>query len=414
MKFLILFAVLGVALSSESRKTYNGYQVFQTEVLDKSGATALQKLAVENDHFDFWSGIPSTGTKAELMASPEDIDALREFFTARNIGFKLKVPDVQNFIDEASKTNSKKEHNPESRYQLDWEDYYQFDVITDFIEELAQTYDYVSTQSIGKSFEGRDTKILSITKAAPGAPIIWLETGMHAREWIGPAVVTYAIRELLENSENQKYIDNLNFHILPVANPDGYEYTFNGDRLWRKTRSETGSGLGCKGVDPNRNFGYHFGESGVSSSKCSDVYNGPEPFSEPETANIRDFLETLDSIPEVAFAFHSAAEILLYPYGYDYDVFPENIDEIVALGDEFVDTLNAVNGMTFENIPSTDLYPCAGTSHDWYKGVLGSRFAYTLELRDQGYGFVLPPQQIVPSGEETWAAIKVLLDKVLE
>lgn len=68
----------------------------------------------------------------------------------------------------------------------------------------------------------------------------------------------------------------------------------------------------------------------MSSSKCSDVYNGPEPFSEPETANIRDFLETLDPIPQVAFAFHSAAEILLYPYGYDYDIFPENIDEIVS------------------------------------------------------------------------------------
>lgn len=185
------------------------------------------------------------------MASPEDIEALKEFFTARNIDFKLKVPDVQrqvvvcfclalivpknnwnepvwsSFIDEASKPEIKKESKPESRYQLDWDDYYQFNVITDFIEELAQTYDYVDTQSIGKSFEGRDTKILTITKAGPGAPNIWLETGMHAREWIGPAVVTYAIRELLEKSENQNYIDNLNFYILPVANPDGYEYTFS-------------------------------------------------------------------------------------------------------------------------------------------------------------------------------------------
>ena len=57
----------------------------------------------------------------------------------------------------------------------------------------------------------------------------------------------------------------------------------------------------------------------------------------------------------------------------------------------------------------------AGASDDWYKGVLGSRFAYTVELRDTGrHGFVLPADQIIPSGEELWAAFKVMLDKMIE
>ena len=58
--------------------------------------------------------------------------------------------------------------------------------------------------------------------------------------------------------------------------------------------------------------------------------------------------------------------------------------------------------------------PAAGTSHDWYTGVVGTRFAYTLELRDQGYGFVLPARQIIPSGEETWAMYDYLLKKMVE
>ena len=58
--------------------------------------------------------------------------------------------------------------------------------------------------------------------------------------------------------------------------------------------------------------------------------------------------------------------------------------------------------------------PCSGTSHDWYAGVIGTRFAYTLELRDQGYGFLLPAEQIIPSGEETLAMYQVMLEKIIE
>ena len=58
--------------------------------------------------------------------------------------------------------------------------------------------------------------------------------------------------------------------------------------------------------------------------------------------------------------------------------------------------------------------PAAGTSEDWYKGVLGTRFAFTTELRDTGrYGFLLPPEQIIPSGEEMWAGFEVVIKKIL-
>ena len=39
-------------------------------------------------------------------------------------------------------------------------------------------------------------------------------------------------------------------YILPVANPDGYEYTKT-DRFWRKTRSPNEGSI-CIGTDPNR------------------------------------------------------------------------------------------------------------------------------------------------------------------
>jgi hypothetical protein len=67
--------------------------------------------------------------------------------------------------------------------------------------------------------------------------------------------------------------------------------------MWRKTRSPIGSIFGCKGVDPNRNWGYHWGESGVSNDKCSDIYPGPEAFSEIEMQNIKNFVESLTPTP---------------------------------------------------------------------------------------------------------------------
>ena len=61
------------------------------------------------------------------------------------------------------------------------------------------------------------------------------------------------------------------------------------------------------------------------------------------------------------------------------------------------------------------LDPAAGASDDWYKGVLGARFAYTVELRDTGlHGFILPADQIQPSGEELWAAHKLVFQRMID
>ena len=46
--------------------------------------------------------------------------------------------------------------------------------------------------------------------------------------------------------------------LSPVINPDGYEFTFFGDRLWRKTRTPT-SDPDCPGIDANRNWDVMFG-----------------------------------------------------------------------------------------------------------------------------------------------------------
>ncbi|TRY74919.1 hypothetical protein TCAL_04987 [Tigriopus californicus] len=416
MKFVGILALAALAISNVWAMDYSGYKVLRTQALNKTAAGLLRNLQAENSHYDFWKDA-NTGMNAEIMVSPGHLSSLQNYLKGQAIQYSLKVEDVQELIAKTSQREplASKRGPSSPKYNLDWNDYYDYDIIVEFMEELANDYEFVNVVSIGKSYEGQDMKVIQITKAGDGAPNVWIEAGIHAREWIAPAVATYVIRELIENyDDHPEYLDSLNFHFLPCANPDGYQFSRNEQRLWRKTRSDTGSSLGCKGVDPNRNFDYAFGESGVSNDKCSDIYPGPEAFSEIETRNIRDYTSSLSPTPVIAKALHSAAELWLYPYGYALDTYPENVDEIRALGEECVEALNAVNGMNFVNQHSAGLYPAAGDANDWYTGVLKARFTYTVELRDQGYGFLLPPEQIIDSSVEIWAAYEVLFSKAIE
>ena len=67
---------------------------------------------------------------------------------------------------------------------------------------------------------------------------MWIDGGIHAREWISPAVATYHMRELVENGDKypSEIVDQVDWYILPVHNPDGYEYSRVRDRFWRKSR----------------------------------------------------------------------------------------------------------------------------------------------------------------------------------
>ena len=109
-----------------------------------------------------------------------------------------------------------------SKYAMDWDDYHDHNTLNDFIAALADANDFASIIPIGESYEGRKMNVLAITKAGPGAPNIWLEAGIHAREWISPAVATFIVRELVEDyAEHPSYIDNINWYFLPSGTVAG-------------------------------------------------------------------------------------------------------------------------------------------------------------------------------------------------
>ena len=72
---------------------------------------------------------------------------------------------------------------------------------------------------------------------------------------------------------------------VPVANPDGYEYSREVDRMWRKNRRKNENSK-CDGVDLNRNFDKAYGTAS-SKNPCAEDFRGEKAFSEPESAAIR-------------------------------------------------------------------------------------------------------------------------------
>lgn len=94
------------------------------------------------------------------------------------------------------------------------------------MNEIAATYpDIATVSSIGNTYEGRPISMLTISTGGTGKPAILVDAGIHAREWIAPATALYIIQELVENPDNRALIENVDWFIVPVLNPDGYEYS---------------------------------------------------------------------------------------------------------------------------------------------------------------------------------------------
>jgi len=100
--------------------------------------------------------------------------------------------------------------------------------INAYLQELAQNYpQLVTLETIGQSYQGRDMIVIKISSGGGGTrPVVLVDAGIHAREWVAPGMALYIINQLVENNAaNSALTDAVDWYILPVLNPDGYEYS---------------------------------------------------------------------------------------------------------------------------------------------------------------------------------------------
>ncbi|KNC52856.1 carboxypeptidase B [Thecamonas trahens ATCC 50062] len=302
-------------------------------------------------------------------------------------------------------------------------DYHTYDEIAAWFAELAAQYpERVSFQPrIGESTEGRALFAVRISAPSPvpvaQRPQIYLQALQHAREWIGGAVIQYIAQQLATTTETA-LLEAAEFVLVPVVNPDGYAYTWTTDRLWRKTRYRNADG--SYGIDANRNWDDHWGGQGSSSNPRSDTYHGPAPFAAPETLAVSDFILQNSRIV-AAYDLHAYSQLILGPYGWTHAA-PPHAQQLQTSGNFQSLAIEKVHGKKYVSQPSVDLYPTTGSAGDWFygqqilDGIGRLTYGFTLEARPASAnpGFLLPPNQIIPTGEEVWAAIQFWASYALE
>jgi murein tripeptide amidase MpaA len=279
----------------------------------------------------------------------------------------------------------------------------------------------VTRFSAGTSIENRS--IYAVRVSVPDSPsnprtqrpVVIIHAGQHAREWIAPMTAMWTLDALVTGYSSDPRITRLmnsfEFIIVPVANPDGYVFTWANpnNRLWRKNRRpNTG---GSFGVDTNRNWDFQFVGTGSSATPSNDTHRGTSGFSEPETRALRDlYLNNPRAI--TAIDIHSYSQLVLAPWGYTAATSPRAV-QYANLVARVRAAILSVNNVVYTGGPIAQvLYIANGSSTDWSFGTR-NMLSLACELRDTGTtGFLLPAAQIVPTAQEFFAGFLTQVEYV--
>ncbi|XP_023063586.1 carboxypeptidase A4 isoform X2 [Piliocolobus tephrosceles] len=379
---LFIGALIGSSICD--REKFFGDQVFRINVRNGDEISKLSQLVNSNNlKLDVWKSLSTFNRPVDVLVPSVSLQAVKSFLRSQGLEYAVAIEDLQI--------------------------YHEMDNIAADFPDLARRV------KIGHSFENRPMYVLKFsTGKGARRPAIWLNAGIHSREWISQATAIWTARKIVSDYQRDPAItsilEKMDIFLLPVANPDGYVYTQTQNRLWRKTRS-LNPGSSCIGADPNRNWNASFAGKGASDNPCSEVYHGPHANSEVEVKSVVDFIQKHGNF-KCFIDLHSYSQLLMYPYGYSAKKAPD-AKELDKVARRAAKALASVSGTEYQVGPTcTTVYPASGSSIDWaYDN--GIKFAFTFELRDTGtYGFLLPANQIIPTAEETWLGLKTIMEHV--
>ncbi|XP_073836268.1 carboxypeptidase B1 [Musca autumnalis] len=250
-----------------------------------------------------------------------------------------------------------------------------------------------------------ELKELEICAPEKGRNMVFIEAGTHAREWITVTVALHCIHQLTEkNGRHRELLRKLRFFIVPVVNPDGYEYSKNTNPRWRKNRRPHDDD-GYVGTDCNRNFDIHWDQS--KSKAKRNTYPGDKPFSEPETKSLGQMLHKL--APKLLFflSLHSYAQCIMYPWGHSKSL-PQNYKLMESVAMAARNAIKSYNGRYYRvgSISNITKRIISGSVVDYAYGVVKIPICLVMELPSTEYGFQPPPEKISPISSESWCGIR--------
>ncbi|CAH0698554.1 unnamed protein product [Spodoptera exigua] len=418
MKWFVLIGILSVAFAKH--EMYKGWKSYYIGVSSVDQSKALGPL-IQKFELDFLSH-PAEGREGVVLVKPQHQAAFVQELEAEGIAYRIHADDVKeklDFDDQLIEAQRRSTMSRNGGRQLPYDNYQELEVIEDYLDYIGETYPGVATVVTGgHSFNNHPIKYVKISTTNfedETKPIIVIDGTIHAREWITPPTVTWAIHKLVENVTEPDLLERFDWILVPVINPDGYKYTFDKERFWRKTRSFDTHPLSliCRGVDANRNFDFVFNTVGTDWSPCGETYPGTHAFSQPETRVIRDILH--ENLARIALYInlHSFGSMIMYPWGHDGSL-SQNALGLHTVG---IAMANAIQNKALPHFPkyivgNTGLvvqYFSAGAASD-YAHYIGVPLAYGFELPglEESYaGFHLDPKYIGQVCQETWEGFVV-------
>ncbi|KAL4702782.1 hypothetical protein ACJJTC_002322 [Scirpophaga incertulas] len=291
---------------------YDNFSLYSAIPVEVDQLKFLQNLQTEKYiNVIFWTKPSKLHYEVQFIINPSD----KELFMERAEHFKLNVTLLQPNIQQAFDNQIIKKYLGFKIDNYTWEYYHTLEDIYHWLSDLTIKYPkIVQLYVIGKSVEGREIYALIIKRGKSKNKII-VEGGIHGREWISVEFVTYLAAQILNaNDTNRRVVKLFRSHdwlLIPVANPDGFNYNQKEDRLFKKNRNVGG---GLNGVDLNRNFDYSFGKHAVGRHILDDDYCGSTPFSEPETVALKRFLQQHSENLKFYFSIHSYGQRIVIPF----------------------------------------------------------------------------------------------------
>lgn len=206
--------------------------------------------------------------------------------------------------------------------------------IADELADLAATDGGIEVYGIGRTYlHGSSGAIQAIQfgplESTSTPPTIYLIGTQHAREWMAMATTLQVARYLTDVVDSgyaagedftdlQDALDSVAVVVVPVANPDGYDYTRASSRSWRGNRNTTSC---SSGVDLNRNHTALWAETAETTASCFfDTYPGSSAGSEWETVAIETLIAGSLSghaqEPIAVIDYHSYGDIVIHTAGY--------------------------------------------------------------------------------------------------
>ncbi|XP_029030638.1 carboxypeptidase B2 [Betta splendens] len=354
-------------------------------------------------------------SQVHLFVTANSSKTVKDLLQKHSITHKVSLANVNELIEMQTRINSTDPRASSTFYHK----YHRLEEIYDWINRTSQDNpSVVKVILIGSSFEKRPLYVLKLSlNNMPNKKAMWIDCGIHAREWISPAFCLWFVRYSLSYYQQHQDITNIlnsmDVYVLPVMNPDGYHYTWTKNRMWRKNRSISDTSS-CVGVDLNRNFDANWCTQGASPEPCSEIYCGAFPESEPESQAVADFLRSHKDSVQLYFSIHSYSQLLLFPYSCYLDEI-ENHRELSEMAKEAAEKIQKNYKNTYKHgAGAKAIYLAPGGSDDWAY-IHGIKYSFTFELQDRGqYGFLLPPFLISKACNEALTAVKSIALRVVE